>query len=48
MEIPITCEGCKKGNLILDRKTRRRVIYKCEHCGHELSVKRKPRPKQPN
>ena len=33
------CERCG-GNFEVDRRTRRRVVYKCTTCGRELPVKK--------
>jgi DNA-directed RNA polymerase subunit RPC12/RpoP len=42
MSIAVKCAGCG-GSFSLSTKTRRRVIYKCEKCGKELPVRKRPK-----
>lgn len=36
----IKCSECHIGNFIEEKRTRRRVIYKCNHCGKEFAIKK--------
>jgi DNA-directed RNA polymerase subunit RPC12/RpoP len=38
----VKCMECG-GNYSLSSKTRRRIIYKCEKCGKELPVRKRPK-----
>jgi len=38
----VKCSGCG-GNFSQSSKTRRRVVYKCEKCGKEIPVRKRPK-----
>lgn len=46
MDIFLKCIDCG-GVYETASKTRRRIVYKCNKCGRELSIKKKPKPQKP-
>jgi len=41
MELKLKCSQCGEGELEIDHKTRRRVVYKCNKCSHEIPFKKR-------
>jgi len=42
----LKCAACH-GQFVLDRRTRRRNVYKCVSCGRELAVRKQHNTKPP-